>query len=294
MIPDKSKSWFYSINDSQIGPLTFEQLEETANSGTFNRQTTKVWCEGLENWVLASSIEGLFSSPPPLSSPPLSPSPRMLLDESYARKIERNGQFIQTELIFALTVGSSIVVQLCSIYQLAYTNSIVSRNSFGASVSQSEVAVFQGGLSMISFIATLTFWIYFGKFIYRKWKFVEKYSNISAGKAAWFYFIPFFNCYWVFKIFANYHEPFNKMIKQSNLNQSYELENYWGLFFAVMFIPSCLFELGAITVPVSSMTSIMWIFHLWNIADHVVLGAYILTICRHINRAYAQIRANRA
>lgn len=284
MIPDKSKSWFYSINESQVGPLTFEQLEEAANSGTFNRQTTKVWCEGLENWVLASSIEGLFSSPPPLSSPPLSTPPRMLLDESYARKVDRNGQFIQTELIFSLTIVSLIVLKICSIYQLEYA----SRTRLGASVSQSEVAVFAVGLSMTYLLASLTFCIYFGKFIYRKWKFVEKYSDISAGKAAWFYFIPFFNFYWVFKIFASYHEPFNKMIKQSNLNQSYELESYWGLLYAVMFIPSFLLVSGAI--PMNSM----WIFHLWDIANITVTGFYILTISSHINRAYAQIRANRA
>jgi hypothetical protein len=288
MIPDKSKSWFYSINESQVGPLTFEQLEKSANSGIFNRQTTKVWCEGLENWVLASSIEGLFSSPPPLSSPPLSPSPRMLLDESYARKIERNGQFIQTELIFSLIIVSWIIQKICSIYQIEYANSIVSRARSGIDVSQSEVAVFQGGLAMISFIATLTFLIYLGKFIYRKWKFVEKYSNISAGKAAWFFFIPFFNFYWVFKIFAGYHEPFNKMIRECNLSKSYELENYWGLLYAVMFIPNAL----VIGIPTNS--TLMFLFHLIDIANIVITALYVLTISRRINLVYAQIRANRA
>ena len=212
----------------------------------------------------------------------------MLLDEGYARKVEHNGQFIQTELIFSLTVVSLIVIKFCSIYQLAYVNSILSRTRSGINVSQSEVAVFQGGLGILSYIATLTFCIYFGKFIYRKWKFVEKYSNISAGKAAWFFFIPFFNFYWVFKIFANYHEPFNKMVKQCNLNKSYELENYWGLVYAVMFIPSFLFSFL-----VSLPTDAMWIVHLFDIANMAVTGLYILTISRRINLVYAQIRANR-
>ena len=290
MIPDKSKSWFYSINESQVGPLTFEQLEEAANSGAFNRQTTRVWHEGLENWVLASSIEGLFLSPPPLSSPPLSPPPSMLLDESYAHKVERNVKFIQTELIFPLTVIPFMVLKIASIYRNTHINTIQSRTSYRTDT------LLEGIFYFIAFTALCTFLMYFGEFVYRKWKFVEKYSNISAQKAVWFLFIPLYNFYWVFKIFAGYHKPFNRMVRQCKLDKSFELESSWGLLYALIFIPSffSISVLASVMIYIPIPADSTWIMNLLDIVYISATGLYILTISRRVNLVYAQIRANRA
>lgn len=51
--------WFVMQGDQQLGPYTGAQLVEFATQGNILRETP-VWTEGMENWLPAEQIEGVF------------------------------------------------------------------------------------------------------------------------------------------------------------------------------------------------------------------------------------------
>jgi hypothetical protein len=68
-----SEQWFYSKGGQQQGPVSSQQLKQMAATGQL-QPTDLVWKEGMEQWVAASSIKGLFvatTSTPPPPPPPM-------------------------------------------------------------------------------------------------------------------------------------------------------------------------------------------------------------------------------
>jgi hypothetical protein len=264
MVPDKNKLWHYSVNHSQVGPITFDELTSAANSGVINRQSGKVWCEGLSEWIFASSVEGLFTSPPPLqptSPPPLQPTSPPLLFDDDETKNDQIRKFINTPLYFSFFLAAGII------------GSLLSRIAF---------YVREPGIVMVAFPFLITQSVFWFMFVHRKWKFVEKYSDISAGQALGFLFIPFYNFYWIFRVFAGYYIPFNKMVQKNNLSKSFELDNSLGLTTSILFIVSIFFGI----IPVLGDLCIA--------AYITIVSLYIFQTCNRINSVYSQIRANRA
>lgn len=67
--------WHVSIDGSQSGPLTAQQIRSLAASGQL-KPTDHIWKDGMSEWVSASSVKGLFpKSPPSPPRPPASPLP---------------------------------------------------------------------------------------------------------------------------------------------------------------------------------------------------------------------------
>lgn len=66
-----SKQWYVGRDQKQSGPYSWEELVEKAKSGEVGKSDL-VWSEGLENWIAAEKVEGLFTfsadSPPPIPS----------------------------------------------------------------------------------------------------------------------------------------------------------------------------------------------------------------------------------
>jgi len=61
------KIWYYSHKDEKSGPYTSSKIKELAHQGEID-YFDLIWREGLDNWVEACNIEGLFTnknSPPP-------------------------------------------------------------------------------------------------------------------------------------------------------------------------------------------------------------------------------------
>ncbi|MCH8046425.1 MAG: DUF4339 domain-containing protein [Planctomycetes bacterium] len=90
--------WYYSHGDEQLGPVTGSQLKKLAAEGKL-APTDLVWKEGMDDWVAASTIDGLVpivapptaespvvsttstgSNPPPTSAPAISTQPRDALN----------------------------------------------------------------------------------------------------------------------------------------------------------------------------------------------------------------------
>lgn len=69
-----AEQWHISINGSQQGPLTSEQVRLLAARGKL-RPTDHIWKDGMPNWVMASSVRGLFPEQPPTSQRTAGPPP---------------------------------------------------------------------------------------------------------------------------------------------------------------------------------------------------------------------------
>ena len=55
--------YFVNVNNQRVGPFTVAQLQQFAQAGEFTAQMY-VWCEGMAQWQVASSVaelEGLFA-----------------------------------------------------------------------------------------------------------------------------------------------------------------------------------------------------------------------------------------
>ena len=59
-----SAEWHYARDGHQYGPFTAEEFRQLANNRGL-RPDDLVWREGLEDWKLASSVRGLFTTPSP-------------------------------------------------------------------------------------------------------------------------------------------------------------------------------------------------------------------------------------
>ena len=52
--------WYYTTNKQQMGPVTWDELRQLANSGLI-KPGDLVWTEGMTEWVKASRQSGLFA-----------------------------------------------------------------------------------------------------------------------------------------------------------------------------------------------------------------------------------------
>src|SRR5262245_34615342 len=52
--------WYYTTNNQQMGPVSWDELRQLASSGLLH-PTDMVWKEGMADWVKATRTDGLFS-----------------------------------------------------------------------------------------------------------------------------------------------------------------------------------------------------------------------------------------
>lgn len=237
----------------------------------------------------------------------LSPD-RVLINDGYSLDRKHNKKFTTKINSFLITfIASTILFELFRLL-IVYSPLLIDRGNLSANTEETLFA-----LARFSHAACYLCVVVAGSFYYmiiiQQWKFVAKYSDISISKAVGFLFIPFYNFYWVFKIFAGYHESFNLMVKQNKLDKSFELDKSLGLTAAIMSIPNSIYnflenfmfrtdwsgsvghhnELMAFRYPLSGT-----LLTIWNITYVVVISLYFLQVYHHIDLVYAQIRANRA
>jgi hypothetical protein len=65
-------NWYYSSGGKQAGPVSSADLNTLASSGQL-LPTDMVWKEGMQSWVPANRVKGLFNSIPVASGPPSLP-----------------------------------------------------------------------------------------------------------------------------------------------------------------------------------------------------------------------------
>jgi hypothetical protein len=58
--------WFYSQGGNRVGPVSAAQLRQCAEQGTITPDDW-VWKQGMQDWIPARRINGLFPQPADLS-----------------------------------------------------------------------------------------------------------------------------------------------------------------------------------------------------------------------------------
>lgn len=74
-------------------------------------------------------------------------------------------------------------------------------------------------LSISIFAWLIVHVIFYFLIVYKMWDAIQDgYTEITSGKAIGFMFIPFFNIYWIFKVFAGYPAEYNAYVIRNNIN----------------------------------------------------------------------------
>lgn len=58
------QTWYYSNNGQQHGPVSLDELKALASKGTLDRHRDLAWTEGMNAWVPAGEVSGLFAENP--------------------------------------------------------------------------------------------------------------------------------------------------------------------------------------------------------------------------------------
>lgn len=64
----KPSIWYYTRDRKPLGPVTFDQLKESARGGEIAPHEL-VWREGMAQWTEARTLDGLYPTPPPVPPP---------------------------------------------------------------------------------------------------------------------------------------------------------------------------------------------------------------------------------
>jgi hypothetical protein len=207
----------------QSGPYSGEQLQEYATGGNIARESL-VWAEGMEEWLAAEKIEGLF---PSLPTPVQTVSPGMQAPGSASSQAPHSGGDGQYPHMavkpagFALWLGLFLGgLALAGVGMLLIVNVANSvTNAEGAAngeISGAQAGGVGVGLIVVMlglFLHTLSF-IPFYMYLYRAWSCLQPggLARTTPGKAIGFLFIPFFNLYWMFQSIKGLASDWNRTV----------------------------------------------------------------------------------
>jgi hypothetical protein len=59
--PTRPTDWYIQIDEFAYGPFSVREMQELASSGTLQR-TSLVWRQGIDSWIAASKVTGLFKN----------------------------------------------------------------------------------------------------------------------------------------------------------------------------------------------------------------------------------------
>lgn len=227
--------WFVMQGEEQLGPYTGEQLVEYATGGNITRESL-VWTEGMEQWLPAGQIDGVFpaqaapvqavaaqpvqaayGAAPAYGANPYAPpgmQPTLGSDEPYPRPGVKPTSF---GTWMALILGGIVLIIIG--FALATTAAASAAN--GAGGETTELTNAQAGgmgvgaiLALIGYLLVILSAIPMYMYVYRAWVCLQPggLARSTPGKAIGFLFIPFFNYYWIFQAFNGLAKDWNRTV----------------------------------------------------------------------------------
>jgi hypothetical protein len=215
--------WYVMQGGEQSGPYSGEQLLEYAAGGNIARESL-VWAEGMEEWLAAEKIEGLFPAlPAPVQTaspgmqapgPTYSQAPHPGGDGQYPHMAVKPASFA---LWMGLFLGGLALAGVGMLLIVNVANSV--ENAEGATnyeISGAQAGGAGVGLLVVLlgfFLNTLSF-IPFYMYLYRAWSCLQQggLARTTPGKAIGFLFIPFFNLYWMFQAIKGLASDWNRTV----------------------------------------------------------------------------------
>ena len=130
--------WYFLLGEDEQGPVSSGELRQHASDRTVTSETL-VWKEGMEDWVPASRIKGLFSEKSSSASPPPPKAAPALVSQSEAKSYCRAcGNEVGVEAVACLSCG------------LEPTNGSNFCGSCGANTNPEAVVCISCGVSLVS------------------------------------------------------------------------------------------------------------------------------------------------
>lgn len=211
--------WFVMQGEEQLGPYTGEQLVEFATNGNIIRESL-VWAEGMESWLPADQIEGLF---PPLAAPaPQAGVPaygaypygaQQPADPSapYPSPSVGSASF---GLWIGLLLGGILLVVVGGLLLGLIARDLPDSPDQEVSSSTAIGGMVAFGVAVLGYVTTFLSAIPFYMTLYRAWKCLQPggMARTTPGKAVGFMFIPFFNFYWLFQAVNGLATDWNRTV----------------------------------------------------------------------------------
>lgn len=224
--------WHYlDAQNQQQGPVTGTQLQALTAQGQV-LQTTQVWTDGLEAWIPASQVEGLFAAAPTeqaavepaYTAPTTDPTPT---GGEYPATIVTGASFGKLIGLFAGAAGF-IGIGLLVI-----------------SGQENNLVIAGTSLCIIGCIILLILSILPYIYLYKAWKCLQPGgATVTPGKAVGFMFIPLFNYYWIFVALGGLPRQWNEIVSRYDNTQDAPRLSI-GAFVCLLLIPGIGFFIWA-------------------------------------------------
>lgn len=113
----QTDAWFYTSNGERLGPVAKDQLVELAASGVLNPRLDLCWTHGMEEWLPAGEIDGLYEKKrPSQNQESVSPDKNLPRHPQQLSKLSEGE--LELELLHAKWPGASRRVYLFAIWVL--------------------------------------------------------------------------------------------------------------------------------------------------------------------------------
>lgn len=241
--PEEIRVWYMSIDGDQEGPFAAAELKAFAKNGKL-RQSDFIWKDGMEEWVPARRVTGLFTTPPPV--PKKQPPPQPLLDQQQSPRRSDSSAFDPR--------SNHQYRQLARLPGHYDPNSFLTIWNWNLWLTVSSVAcLFLGGLFaafvpelgiiliLLGMLVFLPASVFHFVLLYRCWSTIQgPQARTTPGKAVGFLFIPFFNFYWFYVAYMGLTQDTNQFLQSRDQDGPRMSENtaLWFLIsFFVGFVP---------------------------------------------------------
>ena len=234
-----SDQWHLMQEGQKYGPYRGEQLVQFVQEGRIVRETL-VWTEGLEDWVAASAVEGLFPPAPapvpdtwappgarraPMTAHGVAPrgavagrvaghAQRQPADGTYPVLDSRPASFGMV----AGFIGGGFALELLAAGILL---SGIIRQGGGEQGAAAQVLMVMALLG-IGVACVVTGAIVSYVYLARLWSYLRPGgARTTPGMAVGLLFVPFFNLYWIFVAFYGLAQDWNRITRSfADLNHA--------------------------------------------------------------------------
>lgn len=264
--------YFYAVGTQKNGPVSLDDLCALAADEKITRKT-RVWQPGMKSWQAAGTLPEIFCDLPPdlesdtllvLTPPPLTiptnqstrATPSNLWSQPpQAEAIAGSGNFMKQRrtLFIVLWPIAFLLLGLAEFLETSHDDS--------SGYPKLKVLSLLGVGALAIAVAN---WM---KIHHRLWKLLPpSMASTTPGKAVGFYFIPFFNLYWMFVTFHGLARDANRTL--SSLGEKRVRCNE-GLALAFSIVIACQMSVGALTpllsFPLAIANYVLWILLYGNL-----------------------------
>ena len=250
MEKSSEKQWYYTSRGQRHGPVPISRLKELVAQDHIDRFDDLVWAEGMEDWIHASEVDGLFTGAPPPSIP---------VKSKKAPAMQAPVKRASYGLYVSLVVPGAMVGLLATFFLwVAY---------FDDATPPDELLAVIGLLYFILMPLTVAVVVVAMVYLYRAWAMIQDDQvRVTPGKAVGFMFIPLYNLYWVFVAYPGWAKNYNRYIEIHQFGNAPRM-------------PVALFQTFAILVPVNIVLQYIPVLDILMLIAILVIN---LTVYRYI------------